>query len=128
MPQNEPWCQRAINGFCSNVFFVAPVSWLAAKDVHEGREELNFSTWNNYDARKQVKLMHESWEQVEEGEMPLWFYTPLHRDAKLSATDKSLLRQWALGSGSVEMERTHDTTPTMTRLMGYQRCFLGASL
>ena len=78
--------------------YIAPVSWLVAKDVREGREELNFSTWNNYDSKRQVKLMRESWEEVEEGEMPLWFYTPLHRDAQLSAEDKSLIRNWALGS------------------------------
>ncbi len=83
--------------------YIAPVSWLVAKDVHEGREHLNFSTWNNYDTTEQVKLMRESWEEVEEREMPLWFYTPMHRDAQLSTADKNLLRELALAStGSVE--------------------------
>lgn len=27
---------------------IAPVSWLVAHDVHDGREELNLSTWNRY--------------------------------------------------------------------------------
>ena len=31
---------------------VAPVSWLLAWDVAEGREELNFSTWNRYGEKK----------------------------------------------------------------------------
>ena len=31
---------------------VAPVSWLLAWDVGEGREELNFSTWNRYNQKK----------------------------------------------------------------------------
>src|ERR1044072_7099855 len=34
---------------------VAPVSWLLAYDVVEGREELNFSTWQRYDAKRQQK-------------------------------------------------------------------------
>jgi hypothetical protein len=56
---NWPWYSR-----------VAPVSWLVARDVHEGREHLNFSTWNRLSTRDQVEAMRESWEEVEEGEMP----------------------------------------------------------
>lgn len=76
---------------------IAPVSWLMARDVREGRAELNFSTWNQYDTRRQVKKLEESWEEVAEGEMPPWFYLPVHRNARLSAEDRALLRQWAHG-------------------------------
>ncbi len=75
---------------------IAPVSWLTAKDVREGREAMNFSTWNRYETQHQIELMAESWEEIEEGEMPPWFYLPAHRDAVLSEQDKSVLRQWAL--------------------------------
>jgi len=78
--------------------YVAPASWLAAKDVHEGREHLNFSVWNSYDTKEQVELMHESWEEIEEGEMPLWFYTPMHRDARLSQDDRLRLQTWAIST------------------------------
>jgi hypothetical protein len=74
---------------------VAPVSWLLARDVREGRAELNFSTWDQYSAQQQVKKLKESWEEVAEGEMPPWFYLPAHREARLSAEDRALLRQWA---------------------------------
>jgi hypothetical protein len=74
---------------------VAPVSWLLARDVREGRAELNFSTWDQYGAQQQVKKLKESWEEVAEGEMPPWFYLPAHREARLSAEDRALLRQWA---------------------------------
>lgn len=74
---------------------IAPVSWLLLWDVKEGREELNFSTWNRYGAKEQSKKIHESWEEVEEGEMPLWFYLPLHPEAALSDTDRAALREWA---------------------------------
>lgn len=77
---------------------VAPVSWLVARDVHEGREELNFSTWDQYTSRQQVEKLKESWEEVEEGEMPLWFYLPVHRDAVLSDADRAALRNWALAA------------------------------
>lgn len=74
---------------------IAPVSWLLARDVREGRAELNFSTWNQYSTQQRVKKLRESWEEVAEGEMPPWFYLPVHRDARLTADDRTLLRQWA---------------------------------
>ena len=74
---------------------VAPVSWLLAWDVTEGREELNFSTWNRYDQKKRNKMIKEIWEEVEEGEMPPWFYLPLHSDARFTDQDREVLRAWA---------------------------------
>ena len=75
---------------------IAPISWLIARDVQEGRAEVNFSTWNRYSTQQQVKKLKESWEEVVEGEMPPWFYLPIHRDARLLPEDRALLRQWAL--------------------------------
>lgn len=31
---------------------VAPASWLTARDVREGRAELNFSAWNEYSTQQ----------------------------------------------------------------------------
>lgn len=84
---NWPWYSR-----------VAPVSWLVVRDVRQGREHLNFSTWNRLPTREQVEALRESWEEVDEGEMPLWFYLPPHPEARLSARDRELLRNWAGGS------------------------------
>jgi hypothetical protein len=77
---------------------VAPVSWLLARDVRKGRDELNFSTWERYSSKEQVKKLKKSWEEAAEGEMPPWFYLPVHRDAVLSAEDKVVLREWAIGT------------------------------
>jgi hypothetical protein len=79
---------------------IAPLSWLTARDVQEGRRVLNYSTWNQYDAKQQTKRLKESWEEVAEGEMPPWFYIAIHRDAVLSKEDRSTLRTWARGSAS----------------------------
>ena len=84
---------------------VAPVSWLLAWDVGEGREELNFSTWNRYNQKKRGKIIKEIWEEVQEGEMPPWFYLPLHPDARLSDSDRSLLRAWAKNVPSVSEDK-----------------------
>jgi hypothetical protein len=81
---------------------IAPVSWLVAHDVHEAREEFNFSTWNRLDREKKRKVMHEIWEQVEDGEMPLGKYLLLHSEARLSDDDRSLIRDWTQTRGSPE--------------------------
>jgi hypothetical protein len=84
--------------------YVAPVSWLIARDVHKGREELNFSTFNRLSTRQQVEAMHEAWEEVEEGEMPPWFYLPPHPEARLTQADLAVLRAWALAAGGRDEE------------------------
>ena len=77
---------------------VAPVSWLVADDVRDGRKKVNLSTWNRSTPEQRVKKLKQSWEQVEKGEMPLWIYTPTRRDAVLSPEDKAILREWAPGT------------------------------
>lgn len=79
---------------------VAPVSWLIAHDVHDGRKEMNLSTWNRYTAKQQIKKLTESWDEIAEGDMPPWYYVPLHPDARLSAHDQALLRAWSQSMGS----------------------------
>lgn len=83
---------------------IAPVSWLMARDVHEARGEMNFSTWNRLETKDQIEALHESWEEVEEEEMPLWFYLPLHPEARLSEQDRSVLRTWSLSMGSADSD------------------------
>ena len=74
---------------------IAPVSWLIAHDVKEGREYLNFSRWDDYTVKKKVELIKESIEEVEEGEMPPWVYIPTHPDSLLTKEDVNILKNWA---------------------------------
>lgn len=85
--------------------YVAPVSWLVARDVHEGREHLNYSEWNRYSAEEKLELMEETREEIAEGEMPMRAYLVLHPEAKLSAEDRTALRAWTLGGASGEYAR-----------------------
>ena len=75
--------------------WVAPVSWLVTHDVNHGREELDFSRFESYEAAKQLKSLRESAKEVEEGEMPLWYYVRLHPDARLGDEERRLLLNWA---------------------------------
>jgi mono/diheme cytochrome c family protein len=67
---------------------VAPISWLTMRDVTKGRKHLNFSEWN-----KPHPLADQIIEQIESGRMPLWFYLPMHPEAKLTAKEKSDLAE-----------------------------------
>lgn len=78
---------------------VAPMSWLLAYDVAEGREHLNFSTWNAYDEKDRRENLEEALEEVEEGNMPMTPYLWLHRDAVLSDADRALLKTFVVASG-----------------------------
>ncbi len=73
---------------------IAPASFLAVKDVNEGRENLNFSEWGNYTSKTE-EIKKEIWEEVREEKMPLWQYRIFHSEAKLTPEEKNLLRNWA---------------------------------
>jgi hypothetical protein len=77
---------------------IAPVSWLVAHDVEEGREHLNFSKWQDHErSKKFAKLLDEVVEVVEEEEMPLWYYLPLHPEAALTQNERDAIAGWASG-------------------------------
>lgn len=66
---------------------VAPISWLVAFDVEEGREHFNVSMWG---AQKKNKG-DEAAEEVEDGEMPPFYYLPTHPEAKLTQAETQQL-------------------------------------
>ena len=74
---------------------VAPVSWLVAHDVEEGRSRLNLSSWSRQEPKRQAKLAEEIWEEVEKGEMPLRAYRLAHPGARLDEAGMATLRGWA---------------------------------
>ena len=65
---------------------IAPVSWLMAYGVAEGRKAVNFSEWAAYPPEQQRKLLVKSCQDTSEGKMP-GPYTLLHPEAQLSAQD-----------------------------------------
>jgi hypothetical protein len=74
---------------------VAPASWLVAWDVRHARKHLNFSTWGDYPLEKQRDTLDEIVEMVVQDEMPLWYYRPLHPDARLTSAEREQLVAWA---------------------------------
>lgn len=75
--------------------YVAPVSWLVANDVNHGRSHINFSEWGRYTLDEKKHILKGIPEEIEIGAMPLWFYKPLHPEAKISAEDFEAINAWA---------------------------------
>ncbi|MCI0706454.1 MAG: heme-binding domain-containing protein [Ignavibacteriae bacterium] len=73
--------------------YVAPVSWLVASDVEEGRTILNFSNWD-YSMFRSVGRLDQMAEEVYQDRMPLPNYLIVHPSAKLLAADKDSLLDW----------------------------------
>lgn len=65
---------------------IAPVSWLVAHDVEEGRAKFNVSMWG-----QQRNEGDEAAETVREGEMPLKIYLPTHPEARLTPAERERL-------------------------------------
>ena len=74
---------------------VVPAKWLVRNHVTEGREHLNFSAWNRYDAQRAARKLEEVVEMVEKGAMPLQGYVALHKGAELTPDEAELLIRWA---------------------------------
>ena len=74
---------------------VAPVSWLLSNDVTGGRKAMNFSTWQQMTPDRQNRRRKGIWKEVSSGDMPPWFYLPLHPAAKVTDADKAILKAWS---------------------------------
>ena len=67
---------------------VAPLSWWIKGHINGGREHLNFSEWNKYSDDKKNHKLEEGVEMLEKKWMPLFTYTWLHPEAKLTDEER----------------------------------------
>ena len=74
---------------------IQPIGWWLQDHINEGKEELNFSEFGTYSAKKAAHKMEEVGEMVGEGEMPLESYTLIHKDAVLTHEEAETLIKWS---------------------------------
>jgi len=73
---------------------ISPVSWYLNKHVIEGKENLNFSDWAQLSKAEKIGKLDEICEEMEYEKMPLESYLLIHRDARLSPEQISLVCEW----------------------------------
>ncbi|NOY50206.1 MAG: heme-binding domain-containing protein [Chlorobi bacterium] len=79
--------------------YVAPVSWLVARDVKEGRKHVNFSEWESLDKMKKAEILDDLVDEVSDGGMPMLIYPLMHPEAKLTKADRQMIVDWAESFG-----------------------------
>ncbi|SMO81066.1 Haem-binding domain-containing protein [Chryseobacterium rhizoplanae] len=74
--------------------FIAPVSWSVKSHVNEGREHLNFSTWETYNKDLKENMITKSIQTIQSKAMPMPGYIVYHKEANLSEAERALLVQY----------------------------------
>jgi cytochrome c len=109
---------RIVNRSCRNCHseqthwpwysYIAPMSWMIEKDVHDARLHMNLSRWQEYPADKQVEILARLGSEVRNHRMPLPRYQSLHPEAALSDADIRQLYDWT------RKQRRRLTAPPLT--------------
>src|SRR5436309_2461841 len=61
-----------------------PFAWMMARHIRKGKTELNFNEFGSYSSRRQISKLKGIEGSIKDGSMPLWSYTLIHNDSKLS--------------------------------------------
>lgn len=91
---NLPWYGR-----------VVPISWWIESHVREGREELNFSEWTTYSARRRRDELESICGVISKGRMPPLSYSTMHPEARLEMQEKSAVCGWTTREIEYESNR-----------------------
>jgi Haem-binding domain/Cytochrome P460 len=73
---------------------VVPAYWLVSSDVNEARKHLNFSEIGKLPAAQQKGFLFEAVNMIQMGAMPLPSYLKVHPDAKVTADQLAVLRNY----------------------------------
>ncbi|GLB49994.1 heme-binding domain-containing protein [Neptunitalea lumnitzerae] len=73
---------------------VAPVSYILANHVNDGKRHLNFSEWGKYNQNQKEHALEEIIEVVEHREMPMTSYISMHEEAALTDTEVKVLNDY----------------------------------
>jgi len=74
---------------------VQPVGWYLQDHINDGKRSMNFDQFLSYRPFRQFHRFGDIKEQLDDDEMPLPSYLLIHRYAKLSPEDKTVLIGWS---------------------------------
>lgn len=73
---------------------VQPFRLILDRHIKNGKEELNFSEFGNYSAKKQFNKLNSIGESIKKETMPLKSYQVMHAEAKLTLEEKDEVLKW----------------------------------
>ncbi len=73
---------------------VQPIAWLLEFHIEEGKSELNFNEFGSYSMKKRKSKLKAMANQIKDGDMPLFSYTLMHGDAKITKNKKAVVLNW----------------------------------
>jgi len=74
--------------------YIQPARFLMESHIKEGKENLNFNEWGKYSKRRQNSKLESISKQIQTDQMPLAFYTLLHKNTVLNTNQKELVINW----------------------------------
>jgi len=86
---------------------VQPIGWFLTKHITQGKDELNFSEFGSYSTRRQLSKLDEIEDVMNDDIMPLPSYRLLHKKARLSQKEKTVLINWAgnlIDAGGIQVQ------------------------
>lgn len=72
---------------------ISPFSLMINTHVQDGRQALNFSTWEEYSPKEKKKMMKEIF-RTAYASMPLSSYIRFHEEANLTREQRTQIRDW----------------------------------
>jgi len=73
---------------------ISPVSWYLGRHIRKGKEKLNLSEYGTIEKSDGIGLLVKICEEVEDGAMPLKSYQSLHKEARLTQDERTLICDW----------------------------------
>lgn len=74
--------------------YVAPVSWVVAYDVHEGRLRMNLSEWGSRSKDEKEDKLAQMCDELVHDDMPDGKYLWIHRRARPTQEEKDAICAW----------------------------------
>lgn len=83
--------QETVYPWYSNI---APISWVMADHINQGRKAVDFSNWENIDPKIKLERLERAKQVIYNYRMPKQEYIMMHENALLTPEEKKLLEQF----------------------------------
>lgn len=78
---------------------IQPIGWWMASHIQEGKDELDFSEFKTYEAKRANHKLEEVSEEIGAGHMPIERYLWLHPEAKVTPEELNAINAWISSLG-----------------------------